>query len=308
MSKKTSKKTGKKAGSVVGGSDRAIEILMMIFIIAILIVILYPLYYVLIASVSDPYDVYAGKTFLFPSGFTLEGYARVFREKAIATGYLNSIVYTVLGTLIATALVVMTAYPLSRKELPGRKGIMIFFIITMYFSGGLIPTYLVVAKTGLLDTVWALILPGGVSVFNVIVARTYFESSIPKEMYEAAKIDGCGNMKTFFKIVLPLSKPIIAVMVIFAMVAFWNDWFTALIYMGDKSKYPLQLALRQILIQSQASANAMSGMDGGYAEANRITELIKFASMVVGAVPMLIAYPFVQKHFEKGLMIGAVKG
>lgn len=297
-----------KSGSVVGGSDRIIEILMLLVIIVFVILVLYPLYYVVIASVSDPYDVYAGKTFLFPSGFTLEGYARVFQEKAIAQGYLNSIFYTVLGTIVSTALVLMTAYPLSKKELPGRKGIMIFYLITMYFTGGLIPTYLVVSKTGLLNSVWALILPGGVSVFNVIVTRTYFESSIPNELYEAAKIDGCGNLKSFFKIAIPLSKPIIAVMVIFAMVAFWNDWFTSLIYMADKDKYPLQLVLRQILIQSQASANAMSGMDGGYAEANRITELIKFSSMVVGAVPMLLAYPFVQKYFEKGFMVGAVKG
>lgn len=293
---------------VMRGSDRIIDIVMMILICIFVLAVLYPLYYILIASVSDPYDVYAGKTFLLPSGFTLEGYMKVFREEAIAVGYLNSILYTAVGTLISTVLVIITAYPLSKKEMPGRKPIMIFYLITMYFSGGLIPTYLVVANTGLLNSMWALILPGGVSVFNVIVARTYFESSIPQEMYEAAKMDGCGHLKTFLKIVVPLSKPIIAVMVIFAMVAFWNDWFTALIYMNDKGKYPLQLALRQVLIQSQASATAMSGMDGGYAEANRITELIKFSSMVVGAVPMLIAYPFVQKYFEKGLMVGAVKG
>lgn len=292
----------------VRGTDWKIEVAMLGFISVFLFLVIYPLYYVVIASVSDPYAVYAGKTFLLPCGFTLEGYAKVFKEAAIATGYLNSILYTILGTVITTALVLMTAYPLSKQEMPGRKGIMIFYLITMYFSGGLIPTYLVVAKTGLLNSVWALILPGGVSVFNVIVTRTYFESSIPKELYEAATIDGCGHFKTFVKVALPLSKAIIAVMVIFAMVAFWNDWFTALIYMNDKEKYPLQLALRQILIQSQASANAMSGMDGGYAEANRITELIKFASMVVGAVPMLIAYPFVQKYFEKGMMVGAVKG
>ena len=298
----------KKNRAVISGSDRVIEAVMLLIITAFALLILYPLYYVLIASVSNPYDVYAGKTFFLPSGFTLEGYARVFKEKAIATGYWNSIVYTSLGTLISTFLVMTTAYPLSKKQMPGRTGIMIFYLITMYFTGGLIPTYLVVAKTGLLNSVWAIILPGGVSVFNVIVTRTYFESSIPNELYEAAKIDGCSIIKTFLKIALPLSKPIIAVMVIFAMVAYWNDWFTALIYMGDKSKYPLQLALRQILIQSQASANAMSGMDGGYAEANRITELIKFSSMVVGAVPMLIAYPFVQKYFEKGFMVGAVKG
>jgi len=292
----------------VRGTDWAIEIAMVTVIVLFVLIVLYPLYYVLIASVSDPYAVYAGKTFFLPSGFTLEGYTRVFSEKAIALGYKNSIIYTAVGTVISTLLVITTAYPLSKKDLPGRKAIMIFYLITMYFTGGLIPTYLVVAKTGLLNTMWALILPGGVSVFNVIVTRTYFESSIPPDLYEAARIDGCGHFKTFIKIALPLAKPIIAVMVIFAMVAFWNDWFTALIYMSDKDKYPLQLALRQILIQSEASANAMSGMDGGYAEANRIKELIKFSSMVVGAVPMLVAYPFVQKHFEKGLMVGAVKG
>ncbi|MCR4588757.1 MAG: carbohydrate ABC transporter permease [Lachnospiraceae bacterium] len=289
-------------------SDRAIEAIMVIIVLIFVLMVLYPLYYVLIASFSNPYDVYAGKTFFWVSQFTVEGYQRVFREKAIVSGYLNSIFYTTLGTVLTTALVLTTAYPLSRKEMPGRTAIMLFYLITMYFTGGLIPTYLVVAKTGLLNSVWALILPGGVSVFNVIVTRTYFETSIPKDLFEAAKIDGSSHIRTFLSMVLPLSRPIIAVMVVFAMVAFWNDWFTALIYMNSKDKYPLQLALRQILIQSEASANALSGMDGGYAEANRITELLKFSSMVVGAVPMLIFYPFVQKYFEKGLMVGAVKG
>ncbi len=300
--------TKKNTKQVNGLSDKVIQRIMIIFVLLIVISVLYPLYYVLIASVSDPYDVYSGKTFFLPSGFTLEGYQKIFKQDSITRGYLNSIIYTVVGTLFSTFLVVTTAYPLSKKDLPGKKAIMIFYVITMYFTGGLIPTYLVVAKTGILNSMWALILPGGVSVFNVIVTRTYFETSIPKELYEASTIDGCGHFKTFYKIVLPLSKPIIAVMTIFAMVAYWNDWFTALIYMNDKTKYPLQLVLREILIQSQASAQAMSGMDGGYAEANRITELIKYASMVVGAVPMLIAYPFVQKYFKTGLMIGAVKG
>jgi putative aldouronate transport system permease protein len=298
----------KKIKATNGVSDKIIQRIMVIFIVLIVICVLYPLYYVLIASVSDPYDVYAGKTFFTPSGFTLEGYQKIFRQDSIMNGYINSIIYTVVGTLFSTFLVISTGYSLSKKDLPGRKIIMIFYIITMYFTGGLIPTYLVVAKTGLLNSMWALILPGGVSVFNVIVTRTYFETSIPQEMYEAATIDGCGHFKTFIKVVVPLSKPIIAVMTIFAMVAYWNDWFTALIYMNDKSKYPLQLVLREILIQSQASAQSMSGMDGGYAEANRITELIKYSSMVVGAVPMLIAYPFVQKYFKTGLMVGAVKG
>jgi len=292
----------------MNGSDRVIETIMLLAVLLFVVIVLYPLFYVVIASLSDPYDVYAGKTFFWPSGFTLEGYVKVFREESIFRGYINSILYTVSGTIITTALVFLTAFPLSRREMPGRNGIMIFYLITMYFTGGLIPTYIVVSRTGLLDTMWALILPGGVSVFNVIVTRTYFESSIPQDMLEAAKIDGCGYLKTFWEIIIPLSKPVMAVMVVFAMVAFWNDWFTALIYMSDKSHYPLQLALRQVLVQSQALASALSGMDGGYAEANRITELIKFASIVVGAAPMLIIYPFVQKYFEKGFMIGAVKG
>ncbi len=289
-------------------SYKVFEIANCVFLLILVIIVAYPLYYVLVASISDPYEVYAGKNFLLPSKVTFEGYARVFKEKSIAMGYVNSIYYTVLGTLVSVALIITTGYCVSKKTLPFRKAIMIFYVITMYFGGGLIPTYLVVSKTGLLNSVWSLILPGGVAVYNVIVARTYFESSIPEELYEAASIDGSGNMGTFFKIALPLAKPILAVMVIFTMVAYWNDWFTSLIYMSDKAKYPLQLALRQILIQSQATATMIGNMDGGYAQANRITELIKFASIVVGAVPMLIAYPFVQKYFEKGFMAGAVKG
>ena len=280
-------------------SDKVFEIANCVFLLILVIIVAYPLYYVLVASISDPYEVYAGKNFLLPSKVTFEGYARVFKEKSIAMGYVNSIYYTVLGTLVSVALIITTGYCVSKKTLPFRKAIMIFYVITMYFGGGLIPTYLVVSKTGLLNSVWSLILPGGVAVYNVIVARTYFESSIPEELYEAASIDGSGNMGTFFKIALPLAKPTLAVMVIFTMVAYWNDWFTSLIYMSDKAKYPLQLALRQILIQSQATATMIGNMDGGYAQANRITELIKFASIVVGAVPMLIAYPFVQKYFEK---------
>lgn len=298
----------KQKKGLASNSDRTFHLINNTLMLILLILIAYPLYYVLVASISNPYDVYAGKTFLFPSGFTLEGYARVFQEKSILTGYLNSIYYTVLGTVVSVGLIVITAYPLSKKTLPGKKLIMTFYVITMYVGGGLIPTYLVVSNLKMIDSVWALILPGGVAVYNVIVTRTYFETSIPAELYEAAQIDGSSNIGTFIKIALPLAKPIIAVMVIFTMVAYWNDWFTALIYMNSSSRYPLQLVLRQILIQSQASTSMMSGMDGGYAEKNRITELIKFASIVVGSVPMLIAYPFVQKYFEKGFMAGAVKG
>ena len=291
----------------MGMSDRSFTIFTYALLSVIVLIIVYPLYYVLIASFSEPFEVFAGKTFFWVSQPTFEGYRRVFMEPSILTGYRNTIVYTFIGTVFSTALVMFTAYPLSRK-LPGKKGIMIFFVITMYFTGGLIPTYLVVQKTGLINNMWALFLPGGVSIFNVIVARNYFENNISHELYEAAAIDGTNELLTFFRIALPLAKPIIAVMVVFAMVAYWNDWFTALIYLPDKNKDPLQLVLRQILIKNQTAGSMMSGMEGGYADKQRLTELIKFSSVIISTVPMLIIYPFVQKYFEKGFMAGAIKG
>lgn len=296
------------AGKRKSSSDRVFDIFNVALMCLIILIVAYPLYYVLIASISDPYEVYAGKTFFLPSKITFEGYARVFQESSISRGYLNSIYYTVLGTLVTVAMTITVGYCMSKKDLPFRRGIMLFFVFTMYVNGGLIPTYLTVSRLGLTNSVWALILPGGVSVYNVIVTRTFFETSVPGEIYEAASIDGSGNLRTYLKIALPLAKPIIAVMVIFTMVGYWNDWYQALIYMDEKARYPLQLALRQILIQSEAMTQAMGNMDGGYAQANKIKELIKFASIVVGSVPMLIAYPFVQKYFEKGFTAGAVKG
>ena len=204
-------------------SDRVFDVCNYAFLLVVIVLVAYPLYYVLVASISNPYQVYAGQTLLFPSEITFEGYKRVFRESSIATGYLNSVYYTLLGTVVTTSLVITTGYVMSKKTLPFRTGIMMFFVVTMYFSGGLIPTYLVVSNLGLLNNVWALILPGGVSVYNVIVTRTFFETSIPGEIYEAASIDGCSHLGTYFKIALPLAKPIIAVIVIFTMVGYWND-------------------------------------------------------------------------------------
>ena len=290
-----------------GMSDKMSDIILVVMCTAIMLIVAYPLYYVLIASVSDPYDVYAGKTFLLPSQFTLQGYTAVFDDKRIFTGYMNSIKYTVVGTIFSVVMVYITAYPLSRKSLPGRKWISIFFIITMYFGGGLVPTYLVVKDTGLLNNMWALFLPGGVAVGNMIIVRNFFETSIPGELMEAAEIDGASPMTVFLKIVIPLSRSIMAVMVVFSMVAYWNDWFTALIYLNAEQA-PLPLVLRNILIRSEVSASQSSTISGGYAELNKITEMIKFASIIVAAAPMLIIYPFVQKYFEQGFMSGAVKG
>ena len=296
-----------KSKSPAGLSDKASDIILIVLCVLILLIVAYPLYYILVASFSNPYDVNAGKTFLLPSGFTLDGYKAVFADPNIVTGYGNSVLYTVLGTIYSVALIYMTAYPLSEADLPGRKLIAIYFLITMYFGGGLIPSYLTVKNTGLIGTVWAMFVPGGLAASHMIIARNYFENSIPASIKEAAEIDGASKLTVFFKIIIPLSRPIMAVMVVFSMVAYWNEWFTALIYLKG-SQAPLPLVLRNILIKSSASAAQASTISGGYAELNKMTEMIKFASIIVAAAPMLIIYPFVQKYFEQGFMTGAVKG
>ena len=297
-----------KTGKLSGFSERTSDMILVVICAVVLFVVAYPLYYVLIASVSDPYDVYAGKTFLLPSQFTLEGYKAVFAEPQILAGLLNSFKYTIIGTVFSVVVLYLTAYPLSVKDLPGRKFFSIFFIITMYFGGGMVPTYLIVKNTGLINNMWALFLPGGVAVGNMIIVRNFFENSIPKEMTEAAQIDGASKWTTFIQIVVPLSRSIMAVMVVFSMVAYWNDWFTALIYLPSPGKAPLPLVLRNILIKSSASASQASTISGGFAELNKMTEMIKFSSIIIAALPMLVIYPFVQKYFEKGFMAGAVKG
>ncbi len=298
----------KKSGELHGFSERTSDIVLVVICAIFLFLVAYPLFYVLVASVSNPYDVYAGKTFLFPSGFTLDGYKAVFADSSILTGYINSIKYTVIGTIFSVTMLYLTAYPLSIQDLPGRKFFSLFFIFTMYFGGGLVPTYLIVKQTGLINNMWALFLPGGVAVGNMIIVRNFFQNSIPKELIEAAEIDGASKFRIFLQVVIPLSMSMMAVMVVFSMVAYWNDWFTALIYLTGPEKAPLPLVLRNILIRSSASAAQASTISGGYAELNKLTEMIKFSSIIVAAAPMLIIYPFVQKYFEKGMMAGAVKG
>ena len=226
--------------------------------------------------------------------------------------FLHSILVTLARTAVGTPLAVLVttalAYVLSRKDLLFKKPITLLFIFTMYFGGGMVPTYLVVKETGLINSMWALFLPGGVAVGNLIIVRNFFENSIPKEMIEAANIDGASKWTTFIKIVVPLSRSIMAVMVVFSMVAYWNDWFTSMIYLPSPNKAPLPLVLRNILIKSSASASQASTISGGFAELNKMTEMIKFLSIIIAALPMLIIYPFVQKYFEKGFMAGAVKG
>ena len=231
----------------------------------------------------------------------------MFADPKIMPGFFNSVKYTVIGTCFSVIMLYITAYPLAQKDLPGRKFLSLFFVFTMYFGGGMIPTYLIVKQTGLMGSMWSLFLPGGVGVGNMIIVRNYFQNSIPHDLVEASEIDGCSKLRTFLSVVIPLSMPILAVQAVFAMVAYWNDWFTAMIYLGGKGQ-PLPLVLRGILIKSSASTQQAGMIDGGYTELLKLTEMIKFSSMIVAALPMLIAYPFVQKYFEKGFMAGAVKG
>ncbi|WP_233531224.1 carbohydrate ABC transporter permease [Paenibacillus alkalitolerans] len=272
-----------------------------------MLLILYPLYFVVIASISDPNRIYSGEVWLYPLGVTFDGYQRIFNDGTIWIGYGNSLLYAAVGTAVSVALTLLAAYPLSRKDFVGRNIFMWFFMFTMFFNGGLIPTYLLIKDLGMINTIWALVIPGAAGVFNIIIVRTFYQSAIPDEMREAAFIDGCSNTKFFLMIVLPLSKPIIAVMVLFHVVGFWNGFFDALIYLNEESKYPLQLVLRNILVQNQVSSNMMIDVDS-YAAKLKVTELIKYGVIIVASLPLLILYPFLQRYFVKGVMIGSIKG
>jgi putative aldouronate transport system permease protein len=287
--------------------DKIFDIINFVLVAIILVLVIYPLYFIIIASISDPNMIYEGKVWFLPKEITFEGYRRIFSDSKIWLGYKNSIIYTVVGTLVNISFTLMAAYALSRKDLYGKNIIMSVFLFTMFFSGGLIPTYLVVKNLGLLNTMWALILPKAVAVWNLIVAKTYFQTTIPNELLESAKIDGCSDAKFFWKIVLPLSKPIVAVMVLFYAVGHWNSYFDALIYLNDEKLYPLQLILRNILIQNEASTQMISDLES-LAAKQRVSELIKYGVIIVASIPLLIVYPFVQKYFVKGVMIGGIKG
>jgi putative aldouronate transport system permease protein len=272
----------------------------------IMIIILYPLYFIVIASFSDPSAVTTGKVWFFPVGFTLDGYKELLANSSIWVGYRNTILYALMGTFISLAVNIPAAYTLSRKDLVGRLPLTIFFLVTMFFSGGLIPIFLTVRDFGLYNTFWVLVLPFSVSVYNIVVARTFFESSIPSELWESANLDGCGNLRFFFSFVLPLSKAIIAVLALWSLVGQWNSYFNALIYLRDTALYPLQLILRNILVSNQMQ----SAMGTGEAAqiALRTANLIRYAAIIVSTVPIMCVYPFVQKYFNQGVMIGAVKG
>ncbi|MBQ6706998.1 MAG: carbohydrate ABC transporter permease [Clostridia bacterium] len=286
--------------------DRIFSIFNYLFAAAFLLIILYPVYFVIIASFSNPYDVAGGRVWLWPVNFTLAGYEAVFKDSEIWIGYRNTILYTVLGTLFGLAVNLPAAYALSRRDLVGQKYIMLFFVFTMFFNGGLIPTYLTIKEFGLLDNFLVMIIPFAVSVYNIIVARTFFSNNISQEMLEAAQIDGCGNVRFFVQIVLPLSKAIIAVIALWTAVGHWNSYFNALIYIQDSDLYPLQLILRNILITNLQQSSA--GLTQLSDQAMQTGMIMRYAVVVISTVPIMCVYPFIQKHFNQGVMIGAIKG
>lgn len=291
--------------------DVIFDIVLFIILTLIFVIVVYPLYFIIISSVSDPKAVAGGKVIFYPIGLNFKGYAEVFKDSRIIRSFSNSLLYTFCGTLLNLAVTLPTAYALSRKTFFLKKPVTIFYMITMFIGGGMIPTYLVVQKTGLLDSMWALIVPSALSVYNMIVARTFFQQNISEELYEAAELDGCGHGRFFFSVALPLSGAITAIMVLYYGVGHWNSYFNALLYMQTESKFPLQLILRSILVQNEAQLNQQAISTAARAaaeEARQLTELMKYSLIIISSIPVLIMYPLVQKHFVKGVMIGSVKG
>lgn len=299
----------KKNGHPVSDSfpDKVFNVTITIITFIFIILCAYPLIYVVSASFSDPMDIFAGKVWLLPSSPTLKGYKTVFDYPDVWIGYGNSVFYTVFGTLINVFMTVLAAYPLSRKDLKYRKPIIMLFTFTMLFNAGMIPNYLLIRDLHLLNTRWALLIPGAISVYNMIIVRTFFMSNIPDELLESARLDGCSDFRFLLNIVLPLSGAVIAVITLYYAVGHWNQYFNAVLYLTDKNTYPLQVFLRNILLEN--SINDLSaGSVANESERTYLNELLKYSLIVVASAPLLAVYPFIQKYFVKGVMIGAVKG
>lgn len=291
--------------------DLLFDTILLIVLTLIFILVAYPLYFIIISSISDPIAVANGKVTIFPIGFTLEGYSLVFKEKSVMRGFMNSIFYSVVGVSINLITTIPTGYALSRKDFLLQRPIIAFYLITMFINGGMMPTYLVVKDTGLIDTIWALVIPGAVSVFNLIVCRTFFMTNIPIELLEASKLDGCGNTRFFFHIVLPLSAAITAIMVLYYGVGHWNSYFSALLYINDRYKWPLQMELRSILLQNSlqlkiqlATPEAIEAQQ----RAQALIEVMKYSLIIISSIPVMVLYPVIQKYFVKGVTLGSVKG
>lgn len=300
-------KCSKDSTEGMGLSDKAFDRISAIFMGAFTLIILYPVFFVLIASISDPNYIANGEVFFWPKGLNVDGYSAVFKNGKVWSGYYNSILYAFLGTLISVSATVCAAYPLSRPNLRFRKPLMLFFTITMFINGGMIPTYIVIDKLHLMGTIWAIVLPTAVTAYNLIITRTFLQSTLPNELYEAAEIDGCGQIRFFTRILVPLSTPIIAVLVLFSVVQMWNQYMQPMLYLSDQSMYPLQVVLRGILVQNTADVSMIEDA-AMISEQMKLAEKIKYALIIIASVPVIAIYPLVQKHLVKGMMIGSVKG
>ena len=293
-------------------TDRIFNVFLTIICAGALSIAFYPLYFVLMASMSDPQYVNSGRFLLYPAGFTLEGYQQVLADERVWIGYVNSIIYALGGILYGLVTAVPLGYALSRKELPCRKFLTGLFIFTMYFQGGMVPLYLTVKELGLIDTRLIIIILGSFAMYNVIIVRSYFASSLPEELREASLIDGCGDLRYFVKIALPLAKPIIAVVTLYILIAKWNEFTNAMIYLNKRKLYPLQLYLRELLLTFSSMAGSATGAMAADAETleryHKLSQIIRYGFIVIASLPLLIAYPFVQKYFVQGVMIGSLKG
>ena len=285
--------------------DRILNVFLYVFLAIFLILCAYPVYFVLIASFSNATVVNSGKLMLWPEGFHLLGYKFVFSDVRILTGYKNTLIYTIGGTILGLFVSLLAGYSLSRSDLPGRRVLMALMVFTMYFGGGLIPTYITIKNLGLVDTRALMIILGSVSVYNIILIRTFFQSNLPTELQEAAFIDGCTNTRFFFQFALPLSSAIIAVIALYLAVGYWNSYFNALIYINSNAKKPLTLFIRELLLSQETNDVA----DGELAsDFKRMVQVVKYAVIVVATAPIMCMYPFLQKYFVKGVMIGSLKG
>jgi putative aldouronate transport system permease protein len=290
----------------VSRGDHVFHVVNTAIMTLICIVILYPLYYVVVASVTDPVAIQGGELLLYPKKLYFDGYVTALHYGPLLTGYKNSIIYTLVGTLINIAATIPGAYALSRKDMAGRNGIMFIMTFTMFFSGGMIPLYMLVRNLRMMNTIWALVLPGGVSVFNLIVVRTFYQSNIPDSLLEAAKIDGCSDLRFFFRVVLPLSSTIIAVMVVFYAVNHWNSYFSAIMYLNARSKMPLQAILRDLLIENTITVDMRVNPAEAVEKMKRADQL-KYCVIILASLPVMVVYPLAQKHFTQGVLIGSIK-
>ncbi|MBQ8618026.1 MAG: carbohydrate ABC transporter permease [Clostridia bacterium] len=303
------KKKGNEGAAAVhaiqSAGDRLFDTVNLAILIVLCAIVVYPLYYVVLASITDPAVVHTGKLLLYPEAPYFKGYAEALTYPQLLSGYANTIWYTFLNAIVALATTVPAAYALSRRDLVGRRAVMFLFTFTMFFNGGIIPMFLTIKNLKIYNTAWALVLPAAVSVYNLIVCRSFFESSLPQELLEAAQIDGCNDFRFFFTMAIPLSKTIIAVMLLYYATSMWNTFFNALMFLQDESRMPLQVVLRNLVLSNQLS---MSASGAEFAEKQKLVDQLKYVIITVSAVPLMIVYPFVQKYFASGVMLGAVKG